>query len=620
MIPELIKLFNCVAVRPGEHLFKAETVNMLAARCGYLVHPDACTQDVVKFLESRQANFNSTFYESWEQVDSLHEAEMKVLQLVHYLSTYGTDYQGKTFTMNDFPKEMRFTTFTILMPCTEEELFSRITEMLESGIALNTETLDLIFEQALIYKREYGWSLVPEKIRNREAKAKYFISEGIYPYDGVELMRILMVAVKGSAMIINDRNTFNAITFNIDRVMAIFHNFDERHLKALAGVFYRYKRLLLIMRRSAKSSPLLASKEFIATINSIRRLARIFHRPFCEGVLQSVLTGRHSIEQIDSALKDETSPFVLIRLLNYINSVFLNRECRTFPIRNGKVFVSLREKDDKISKNDISIIRRMVMGRLAALIRPNALREDGTPLTVRFPEHLELAAPVSEKMFIGAIPYGSSYRLKANNYIGIYWRNEWGTFDYDLWMVGADGQRIGWAADLKSGNILFSGDMTTANPEATEIMYCRGTWPDCTIRVNRYNGLQGSKVRLFFGCDNLEELPKSYMVNPDTIQLSEDLTSDSKEMTVGVIKNNMVYFASLGSGNLRLPALQGDSPISFEKAFADHFSSYTGLREVLLGVGFKEYDHTFAAEPDIDLSGKLSKDTLISLLTPKKVI
>lgn len=609
MLPELIKFFNCVAVRPGAKLFNPEMVNMLAARRGYLVHPDACTEDVLRFIELEKANFNTTFYESWDQVNSLEEAEMKVLQLVHYLSTYGTNYQERAFTMNDFPEEMRFTEFKVLMPCTERELFDRIMGMLESGIALAAETLNLIVRQAVRYKNEYEWQIDSDKIRNREAKAVLYIVEDIIPSDPIEFMRVVMYLAKGNALIINDENTFNTIKENIKRIASVFMNLDRKHLESLAKVFYRYKRIFLTIRRNAANSRSIEGDECVVRINAIRRLARRFHRPFSPGVLQTVLTRKHSDEDIRHAVESEESPFILVRLINYLNAEQNRSPLRPFTIRNGKLWVEVRKKQPHLDVEGIKRIRRIVFERLSSIIRPDS------DLTIRFPKYLDLAAPVSEKMFIGSVPYGSKFQLQLNNYIGIYWRNEWGTHDFDLWIVDQKGMRIGWADEHKKENILFSGDMTNADPEATEIMYCRSVWPDCGVRVVRYNGLKGSRFRLFFGSDDLKELPKNYMVNPDSIRFSEDLVSDSKDMAIGFIADNKVYFSALGVSQNLVPPNMLANHVSIEKAMADNYAAFISLRDVLLAAGYKEFDEHSEGEPDIDLSKELSKDTLIALMS-----
>lgn len=613
MIPDLIKLFNCVAVKPGEHLFNPEMVNMIAARCGYLVHPEACTKDALKFVESRAGNFNSTFYKGWKDVDSLQEAEMAVLQMLHYLTTYGTDYRGKTFTMNDFPEEMRYTEFKVLLPCTERDLYDRIMAMLQSGIALNTDTLSLIFEQAFEFSKEYGWEIEPDQIKNREGRALYYIKKKCLPYEPFELMRIIMFSARGNTMIINDKRTFESIGSNIIELASLFELLDDRHIESLATIFYRYKLIFLTIRSFAKSYWRTNNIDCVKKINRMRRLARTRHKPLKQGVLQTILSGKHSDEDIKNSLDAETSGFIMVRLLNYLNSTLRQADMRTFTIRNGSVWIEKRDGNKAIFPGRIEKVKDLVTARLSELLKAKAVKEDGSPVVVRFPEALELAAPVSEKLFVGPMPYGSKVPLSQSSYIGIYWRNEWGTRDFDLWIVGSNGERMGWDGYHKTLNMLFSGDMTNADPEATEIMYCRGNWPDCTVRVNRFNGVDGSKFRLFFGTDKIKNLPKNYMVNPDTIRFVEDFVSDKKEMTVAVVSDNTAYFTSMNLSENLLPS-DKDRDITVEKALIDHMQSFTPLREVLLNAGFAEYKEGDSM-PDIDLSKDLSKDTLIALFS-----
>ncbi len=90
MIPALIKLFNVVAVKPGEQLLDYKSLNARAVKCGYFVMPEACTMDIVDFLSYQQTNFNATFLKSWDDVRNLSKVELCLTQLLHYFSTYGT--------------------------------------------------------------------------------------------------------------------------------------------------------------------------------------------------------------------------------------------------------------------------------------------------------------------------------------------------------------------------------------------------------------------------------------------------------------------------------------------------------------------------------------------------
>lgn len=601
MIPELIKYFKVVAVAPNATLLDAAEVNKYAMKCGYLVYPEACTADVVTFLRTQKANLNSTFYKKWGDVERLSELQMRVLQILHYMSTYGTDFQGKTFVMNDQPDELQFHNFTIIRACTERELLKRIGQMLRSGIAIGQETLNLLIEQLKEFYEDYGWTLDIDSLENREAMAMLCEIYDELPKGPMQLLRYLVYKCTNSALLIKNDRSFRTIANSEFDVAAVLSDLSDEQLIGLASIFYRFKPLMLAFRQNAKAH---GHKEGVARINEIRRLARKYHKPFKAAPLEDI--PGNEADDVLKAINKEKSAFKLIRILNYLISH--DKPLRTFFIRNGKVFV--KEGAPKRPLINLKEIKKGVLKKVVSYLRAKATTADGKPLTVRFPRGIELAAPVSERLFVGAVPYGSRYRLSTNNLVGIYWRNEWGTHDFDLQLVGQNGIRLGWNTMHKDENLLFSGDMTDANPEATEIFYSRGAFPNCTIRVNRFNGEEGSKFRIFFAQNEVEGLPQNYMVEADDIRFQEDLTSIEKETTVAVVYKNKVYFSAVSSGNGRLP----NEHVSFEEAFAKRFEGFALLKPLMLVAGFKEFEPEDGAKPDIDLS-ELEKDTLIKLFS-----
>jgi len=634
MITDLIKFFKVVAVRPDENLLDPVQVNAYAIRCGYFVMPAACTAGCITFLKTQEANLNSTFYKDWQDVERRSELELRILQFMHYLSTYGTDYHGTAFTLNDSPAQIDYTKLTILTPCTERELFDRISDMLASGIAISDATLDILIKQLEEFKNSYDWKIDIDKVANREAEVRLCRMYGVMPSKPERLIRYLVYAATGMSVIIKNDDTWIRLDDKAESVIDDIIALDERQLKALASIFYRYKLVFLVLRSGIVRRLLRLKDEqpwekivhhenidtlierystFIKTINKIRRLARKYHKPMKAGVLETLLAG-HTADEIRTALAEETSAFKLIKILNYIEYNRSDIDMRVYCIRNQKLFFKPAKVKscNTIRLAALSDIHDMVTARIVEILKTKVTGSDGEPLTVRLPEHIDLAAPVSERQMIGAVPYGSTYTLMQNNYIGIYWRNEWGTHDFDLWMTDTAGRTIGWAAQHKSADILFSGDMTDADPEATEIFYGRSSWPDSTVQVLRYNGKQGSLLRLFFGSDKLQSLPKGYMVNPDSIHFIEDLVSDNREMTVALIHDGKVYFTALSSGNSKLPS--ADKSVTAIGALAARLKCSTMLRPLLLRAGFTEYDPQSDKAPDIDLS-RLDKDTLINLFS-----
>lgn len=609
MIARLIKLFDRVAAGPDTPLLDPTKVNALAMQCGYIVHPDACTADAVTFLQDCKVNYNSTFYKEWQDVEKRSELEMMILQMLHYVTTYGSYFTLPAFTLNALPRRMRFKDYKLLLPCSERELFERLSAMLAQPVALSTRVLDDICAQMKEYYENHGWEADLDEVENREAQARLSEISGKLPTTADGIMRVIIYKTCGHTLIIKDGATLQRIQLQAEKATEVLRQLDEERMVSIAGAFYRYKPLLLMLRRGLKRR----EKECVEIINRLRRMARKYHQPLHEGVIATILYPQYSDEEIAEALKREKSVFRLVRVANYLNSLSGAKSQRAFIIRNGKVYVKPNE-GETTPKHRVERVKELVMAELRNRLAQNAKGEDGRALTVRYPDNVELAAPVSEKQFVGNLPFGSHYTLRRNNLIGIYWRNEWGTYDFDLWLTARNGMRIGWAGNHKEDGLLFSGDMTYADPEATEIFYGRGDkWPDSIISVARYNGEEGSKFRLFFASDDIKELPTGYMVRPEAILLQEDVASESRTTMVGVVSGGKVWFGALGSGEGAVPP--EDSEVSLLDGMVCRLSSSLTLRELLTAAGFEVWSAESSGEPDIDLS-ELHKDTILRLLGP----
>lgn len=601
----LIKYFNVIAVEPGTPLLPCKDVNRLAVNAGYAVRPEACTEEIEKFLKDQSSNFNTTFYQSWQQVEDLSEKQMVLLQLVHYLSTYGTDFTGQAFTLNPAPEKWHFDSLTVIRACTPRELFDRLQRLVETPVALSTAFVAAITDELDELEKKYGWRMPVADVANRELRIRLYLKYGEMPSDPSEMVGLIVYAATGESMVVKNKATFDKISTRMHSVDKIVLSLSDRQIERLAEAYYRFKPIFLALRRSVKQGP--DAREAIARINRIARIAHRYKRPLKPSALMSLLDSSTDIRDIEKALEKENNAFRLIKICNYLRGVAEGQRLNTYFVRNGKVFVRYAKTDAQRWAKARTVLE-IAYRRLKTLVGSNAYGGDGSPRTVAFPEGLEIAAPVSDKQFLGPIPYGSTYELGRHSYIGVYWRNEWGTRDYDLWILTFDGESIGWSADHKNGNLLFSGDMTNADPEATEVAYCRGAWPDCTIRVSRYCGKPGSRFRIFFGTEDISTLPLNYMVAPESIRMKEDLTSDSAETTVGLVYGNKVYFTGFMTGDRVVPG----HTFYFGDAFASRLSTFMPLKKLLLDSGFAEYGTSDEKQPDIDLR-HLDKDSIFSI-------
>ena len=606
MKTEVIKMFK---IAPARTTVDPIEVNKISIRSGYVIHPECCNEDTLSFAEEICSNYNSTFYKCWEQVENTPAESLLIDQLMHYASTYGSNFQAEPFIVNDNPVEVPYTSYTIIQPATDEEIFNRCKNMVTSGIALKSATAELVIECMLEYPL-LCLEVDPNEILNKEARCIWYDLTDTTPTDKFELMRFLMYKNTGSPMIVKDKESIYKIgckRYDLDEL-------TRSQIESLSEIFYRFKPLFLAMRRQSD-----VNKKIV---NQIRRLAKDNHKPFRAGFWETILNAKdHRIIKDVRERVGELSNFKLVQLIQAARERLISSNVEgptMYQIRNGKIF--LKENECQALDSRYYFYEEF-MGVLAEQLIKNLSKK---ACTVKFPQDVTLACPSSEKNFIGAYPFGTRFAMKDKNFIGVYWRNEWGTRDFDLSSIDISGNKVGWNTSYRTqdNSLVYSGDMTNADPEATEYLLCKGNCPDSVIYVNRYNGSNGSKFELLYGdepmgCmrpiyDNCKMLP--YMVNPNNIKVREMITSDSAQKMLGVIVD----------GEMRLMDLRlNDNAISrYNKNFQDMIKvirkktmCFMDLKPILLKAGFKERKRDTKDNPiELDLT-KMDKDTLIELFS-----
>lgn len=611
----LIKFFHA-APTDGAKLDISRVISA-GAKVGYIVHPDCCTQDVLDFLESEEYNPNSTFYRTWAEITDKSRFELFIDQLAAYATGYGTNFEQAVYCPNGEPININYKTYTIIKAITPEQMFELCMGVLRSGIALDGDTLNSLIEYVAKCVKEYHFPIDLDQIENRDALCIISDKLDIYPETGLGIIRVLFYKVFGSPMPIQGHAELNQLLgfkkrrrkFNAtaDLTKADLTQLTEDQLVALSSVFLRYKKFLLGLKKRPGNAPI---------VNKLRRLAVKNHKPMIKGFWENFTNLDEKIvrDMLPSELEKLDNNFKITRLIQMIKLRELQNTrkiARFFHIRNGKTWTD---------KNTLApyagwweYVRMMLVGKLVANL--SAIQKREGIRYIKFPENLDLACPVSEKKFLGNIPYGSKFNLaKSNNYFGVYWRNEWGTNDYDLSFISDNCNKLGWNAgyynDEKS--IVFSGDMTWAEPEATEMFYADGDQeiPDGNLILNRYSGNPGSQWRLFFGQDKITNFGKNYMVDPNTIQLSEMGISSSAQQLVGRIQNGQLLINVADMPDECVSSFNED----FQEAFKAQAESYAPLKPILLAAGYKEITPELEKEGErfIDLTD-LKKDTLLNL-------
>jgi hypothetical protein len=354
-----------------------------------------------------------------------------------------------------------------------------------------------------------------------------------------------------------------------------------------------------------------------AVVNKIRKLAKVNHRPLTTGFWESVVNHPVSLEMLKTVL--ETTPPSNFKLITVIQSIRENRllfgaqsRYKMYIVRNGKVWVDQLGVPNVIdAKYDWwDILEEVLYKTLVERMKEKAC-------TVKFPTDLNLTCPTSEKNFVGNIPFGSNYNMTEHNMVSVYWKNAWGTNDFDLSFTDYSGMKIGWNSDFYNSkrDVIYSGDMTNADPEAAEVIYFKKGCPNGMIKINRYWGEPNSRFIFSVAQNEVSTLPHNYMVDPNTIKFQTEVISGAKmEQMLGFVNNNRLYICTFDTNNARV---SGASTMANDEDIAEILNrkcrSFVDLKKLLLDAGFKERKRGTKENPiELDLTD-LKKDTLIDL-------
>jgi hypothetical protein len=284
-----------------------------------------------------------------------------------------------------------------------------------------------------------------------------------------------------------------------------------------------------------------------------------------------------------------------------------------YTIRNGKMFI----RKDYRPQNDLNWIRevtRIVSGNIH-----DALSKKAKTHKVKLPANCVLTVPTSEKNFIGDYPMGTMIPLSEHNIVGVYWRNEWGTRDFDLSMVDSEGNGVSWHTGFKDGDYMHSGDMTNAEPEASECIYFRGNSGNGkVINLNQFSGSDPkSRYRLFIAKhDGRPKFNMGYMVDPKDIVLTVDGNIAASQTALAVIDGQSIILLGTGSGS-RIITFADGSTQSVIETVAKRYTHSIKLEGLLQLAGYEVVPADYDGEVDLDLTD-MKRDTLIKFLTEEK--
>lgn len=613
-----------------------EEVNSESAKYGWLIHPDCCNADTLKWvLTVARIQYNKTFYKKWEDITSKTRFELLMDQIRHYASTYGTGMtEGEGYMPNHEDTVIPFEEFKVIMPVTEQELFDRCAGMLTSGIALKEETQHDVVAYVIEHTANWSdWNFSLDEVKNKEAQATIACATKKYPNDSFGLLRCLVYQATGSTMLIKSKSAINEIKNGSDKIDLT--KLSETQVVNLSKIFHRYKPLFLAMKNKGVKNTTMTSEAFkkamkkagiekivkgasnSSVVNKLRKLANTHHTPLVKGFWETVISDKKSIEDVKAKVGEITN-FKKITLMQCIKERLANQNGQCFIIRNGKLWV----RQDYKAKSDATYLMNLY------LVLQNSLVESikDKACTVRYPKGINLTIPTSEKNFIGNYPIGSYVNMgDDHNVIGIYWENDWHTRDFDLHLQDMEGNAYGWNAGYHRDNgrtkVIFSGDITNAPNGATELFYIGGKAEDGIVSVNRFSGDgEDSQFKFFIAQDNTlankedfwaRKSGRNYMLDPNKVvaEYMIPVPKESSQTSCAIIVDNKFVLMDTKSGNRRVPNRDLNQVI-IDK-FKVKARAFVELREILEAAGFTEAPAD-AEEVGLDLT-QISKDTLINL-------
>lgn len=583
-----------------------DSLRVKALKRGYIIHPECCTESVADWLDNTTVNLNSTFYKNWEEVMSKTRLELLWDQLDHYVCGY-VDNDMDYSLVPDIRK------YKVIKPISRKDLYNKCEDMLISGIALKKQTVTVLCKYMCDYINDvtavakYHVISLINRIKNKEAITIFCDEYGVYPTDKFDLLRYIVYKVTGESQIIKDKNIITRMRYGKSFDMS---KLEPTALRDLSSIFYRFKPVFMGLKHNDPKNKTI--------INKIRRMAKLNHSAFYPGFWESLVHIPFSEEYVISRIiNDKPTNFKLIQLIQCCTENILNYmsedKYHMYTIRNGSVYFkkSTHEKDMREWWDSLrSILYNELTIRLGSKFNTFSQK-----VYVKLPSNINLTCPSSEKTFVGNIPYGSNCELAKNNIVSIYWRNEWGTHDFDLSYTDFKGNRISWCSDYSKNDVVYSGDMTYADPEAAESIMFKNNVNDGIFYINRFNGAPNSKYIFTISQNDMDVLPKNYMVDPNTIKFQANMvSSDKRGSMLGYVCNKQLYFCSLDVSNNRVNVIDPDvyKDVLHRKAV-----SFLDLEMVLMDSGFNIYAENIQTEEDasiIDLS-ELNKDTIIDFLT-----
>lgn len=588
-----LKLFNSVLAK------ESNETKPYVSEDGYIVEPGAlwAMNEIIQYYQTEKLNgndLNKTFHKSWAKVLNSTRLELALHQILHYMSTYGSNFTDEIYIPYEVLKVPDVkVVFKVIRALSKEELTEKCLDVLRSGMALKEET---ITEVLSILHDELDYQFTgKEGITNKEAIIQLADLYHIYPESPTEFLRYIVYKSTGNTLLIKDKATIDAIKSSSYNPTVAFKQFG---LDRISTIFNRFKPIFLAYKSKSRK-----------TVNKISKLSKVNHKPMVQNPLN--LVTQRALREEDMHWLENATPYSLFKALGACYSRIHGQDAFTYRIRNGKSWSMERQTKKVVCYQNFDIIIDHISSKF-----------DFTGKMFYIPKNIEYALPTSEKMYVGNIPTGTKF-IGKKLAVGVYWEDSWGANDLDLSGISLDGEKVGWDASYRnaSGTLIYSGDITSAPNGAVEYLYAgNGLNSPVLVSNNVFSGSDNCDYKIIVGKGN--NVNENYMMNPNKLFAEVKTKSVQKQTILGMFlpiegekdKQSFVIL-NFGAGSVRV----SHNSRSVETARAALYQQWENpitlnyLIEVLGGTVINEAPEDTEIEY-VDLSlDTLERDTFIKL-------
>ena len=409
-----------------------------------------------------ELQLKSSFYKTWQEHDDRGEVGRFVDQMLHYIGTYcfGVCLEPNDVELTEDDRVMKhFITIEVLE---KKEIVNKLTNLFESGIALESQDIDAAIAAFI----DYGLTNV--NLKNKEMMIRLARDYAIMPKDASYVIRIMYDIATDGAQYIKSRRALRAVEFALKQGDSRYYGFERFEQKRkellrqvssvlvnavatygideLGKTFRQHKATWLVFRKYM-------DKYDRSLINKIKRASEKNH---IKGHTETYAT---MDEKAFTKFVKNATIYQLVTIINYFNRLETETDYELYRVRNGLPFV----KDVSNRKvADCSMRRAFVESEIK-----NRYVEKFADQKWYLPKGLDVKMPTSMKNFVGEYPMYTSYEVDGNNQqlqFGIAWAGDHPHqhVDIDLHAVSANGNHIGWNSRHASG-MTHSGDMVSVN-------------------------------------------------------------------------------------------------------------------------------------------------------------